>query len=208
MAIVVIVGGIDPFRWDRCFAAVRLLCALFPASTFSNWPVPAVISPRRLLCGVALGARQRPADRVPAAARLHHHADYADYLTGRPTTFCCSTIPIRSPPAFPDIPSWNFPGRRRGVVGVPSVVLVYIVVARVSDMSSSRVLRPGMACHPRSAASRRLGLQFRHSGAANDRRLCYTPRAALLTRDRWRCFFCRTASATVGRRTVGRRASK
>jgi ribose transport system permease protein len=43
--------------------------------------------------------------------------------------------------AFPDIPSWNFLGGG-GVVGVPSVVLVYIVVAVFGHVFLTR-LRPG-----------------------------------------------------------------
>src|SRR5205814_5523244 len=43
--------------------------------------------------------------------------------------------------AFPDTPSWNFLGGG-GIVGVPSVVLVYIVVAVFGHVFLTR-LRPG-----------------------------------------------------------------
>ena len=76
MALVVIVGGID-LSVGSMFALCDF-CALFCLNVL-DWPVPAVIV-ATLAVRRAARRRQRPPDRIFAAARLHHHADHADHL--------------------------------------------------------------------------------------------------------------------------------
>ena len=77
IALVVIVGGID-LSVGSMFALCDF-CALFCLNVL-DWPVPAVIVGN---AGLRRDARrrQRPPDRLSAAAGLHHHADHADHLS-------------------------------------------------------------------------------------------------------------------------------
>src|SRR5438477_1565269 len=123
IALVVIVGGID-LSVGSMFALCDF-CALFCLNVL-DWPVPAVI-PATLACGAALGAinglligylRLRAFITTVITLIIYRSAydlllfDYSNKIAA----------------AFPDTPSWNFLGGG-GIVGVPSVVLVYIVVA-------------------------------------------------------------------------------
>ena len=136
MALVVIVGGID-LSVGSMFALCDF-CALFCLNVL-DWPVPAVIV-ATLACGAALGAvnglligylRLRAFITTLITLIIYRSAydlllfDYSNKIAA----------------AFPDIPSWNFLGG--GVVaGVPSVVLVYLVVAVFGHVFLTR-LRPG-----------------------------------------------------------------
>src|SRR5882724_4687391 len=130
IALVVIVGGID-LSVGSMFALCDF-CALFCLNVL-DWPVPAVI-------GAALGAingflvgylRLRAFITTLITLIIYRSAydlllfDYSNKIAA----------------AFPDIPSWNFLGGG-GVVGVPSVVLVYIVAAVFGHVFLTR-LRPG-----------------------------------------------------------------
>src|SRR6202034_3376038 len=136
MALVVIVGGID-LSVGSMFALCDF-CALFFLNVM-DWPVPAVIV-ATLLCGAALGAvnglligylRLRAFITTLITLIIYRSAydlllfDYSNKIAA----------------AFPDFPSWNFMGGG-GVVGVPSVVLVYIVIAVFGHIFLTR-LRPG-----------------------------------------------------------------
>ena len=140
MALVVIVGGID-LSVGSMFALCDF-CALFCLNVL-DWPVPAVIV-ATLVCGAALGAvnglligylRLRAFITTLITLIIYRSAydlllfDYSNKIAA----------------AFPDFPSWNFIGG--GVVaGVPSVVLVYIVVAMFGHIFLTR-LAAGLACH-------------------------------------------------------------
>src|SRR3954466_12757885 len=136
IALVVIVGGID-LSVGSMFALCDF-CALFCLNVL-DWPVPAVIA-ATLLCGAALGAinglligylRLRAFITTLITLIIYRSAydlllfDYSNKIAA----------------AFPDIPSWNFVGGG-GVLGVPSVVLVYLVVAIFGHVFLTR-LRPG-----------------------------------------------------------------
>src|ERR1700716_955191 len=136
IALVVIVGGID-LSVGSMFALCDF-CALFCLNVL-DWPVPAVVA-ATLVCGVALGAinglligylRLRAFITTLITLIIYRSAydlllfDYSNKIAA----------------AFPDIPSWNFLGGG-GIVGVPSVVLVYIVVAVFGHVFLTR-LRPG-----------------------------------------------------------------
>ena len=136
IALVVIVGGID-LSVGSMFALCDF-CALFCLNVL-DWPVPAVIL-ATIACGAALGAvnglligylRLRAFITTLITLIIYRSAydlllfDYSNKIAA----------------AFPDIPSWNFLGGG-GVVGVPSVVLVYIVVAVFGHVFLTR-LRPG-----------------------------------------------------------------
>ncbi len=136
MALVVIVGGID-LSVGSMFALCDF-CALFCLNVL-DWPVPAVIV-ATLVCGAALGAvnglligylRLR-AFITTLITLIIYRSAYDLLLFDYSNTIAA---------AFPDFPSWNFVGG--GVVaGVPSVVLVYIVVAIFGHVFLTR-LRPG-----------------------------------------------------------------
>ena len=136
MALVVIVGGID-LSVGSMFALCDF-CALFCLNVL-DWPVPAVIV-ATLICGAALGAvnglligylRLR-AFITTLITLIIYRSAYDLLLFDYSNTIAA---------AFPDFPSWNFIGG--GVVaGVPSVVLVYIVVAIFGHVFLTR-LRPG-----------------------------------------------------------------
>src|SRR5580700_5226230 len=136
MALVVIVGGID-LSVGSMFALTDF-CALFCLNVL-DWPVPAVIV-ATIACGAMLGAvnglligylRLRAFITTLITLIIYRSAydlllfDYSNKIAA----------------AFPDFPSWDFLGG--GVVaGVPSVVLVYIVVAIFGHVFLTR-LRPG-----------------------------------------------------------------
>ena len=136
MALVVIVGGID-LSVGSMFALCDF-CALFCLNVL-DWPVPAVIV-ATLVCGAALGAvnglligylRLR-AFITTLITLIIYRSAYDLLLFDYSNTIAA---------AFPDFPSWNFVGG--GVVaGVPSVVLVYVVVAVFGHIFLTR-LRPG-----------------------------------------------------------------
>jgi len=136
IALVVIVGGID-LSVGSMFALCDF-CALFCLNVL-DWPVPAVIV-ATLICGAALGAingflvgylRLRAFITTLITLIIYRSAydlllfDYSNKIAA----------------AFPDFDSWNFIGG--GVVlGVPSVVLIYVVVAIFGHVFLTR-LRPG-----------------------------------------------------------------
>src|ERR1700758_3732428 len=122
MALVVIVGGID-LSVGSMFALCDF-CALFCLNVL-DWPVPAVIV-ATLVCGAALGAvngvligylRLR-AFITTLITLIIYRSAYDLLLFDYSNTIAA---------AFPDFPSWNFLGGG-GIAGIPSVVLVYIVV--------------------------------------------------------------------------------
>src|SRR6478752_7438629 len=136
IALVVIVGGID-LSVGSMFALCDF-CALFCLNVL-DWPVPAVII-ATLVCGAALGAvngfligylRLRAFITTLITLIIYRSAydlllfDYSNRIAA----------------AFPDFPSWNFLGGG-GVLGVPSVVLVYLIVAVFGHVFLTR-LRPG-----------------------------------------------------------------
>ncbi|HEY3677867.1 MAG TPA: SMP-30/gluconolactonase/LRE family protein [Bradyrhizobium sp.] len=136
MALVVIVGGID-LSVGSMFALCDF-CALFFLNVM-NWPVPAVIV-ATLICGALLGAvngfligylRLRAFITTLITLIIYRSAydlllfDYSNKIAA----------------AFPDFPSWNFMGGG-DLAGVPSVVLVYLVVAIFGHIFLTR-LRPG-----------------------------------------------------------------
>jgi ribose transport system permease protein len=113
-------------------------CALFCLNVL-DWPVPAVIV-ATIACGVVLGAinglligylRLRAFITTLITLIIYRSAydlllfDYSNKIAA----------------AFPDTPSWNFLGGG-GLAGIPSVVLVYIVVAIFGHVFLTR-LRPG-----------------------------------------------------------------
>ena len=136
MALVVIVGGID-LSVGSMFALCDF-CALFCLNVL-DWPVPAVIV-ATLVCGAVLGAvngvligylRLRAFITTLITLIIYRSAydlllfDYSNKIAA----------------AFPDFPSWNFIGGG-DLFGVPSVALVYIVVAVFGHVFLTR-LRPG-----------------------------------------------------------------
>src|SRR3954447_387203 len=136
MALVVIVGGID-LSVGSMFALCDF-CALFCLNVL-DWPVPAVIV-ATLICGAALGAingfligylRLRAFITTLITLIIYRSAydlllfDYSNKIAA----------------AFPDTPAWNFIGGG-GILGVPSVVLVYLVIAIFGHVFLTR-LRPG-----------------------------------------------------------------
>jgi ribose transport system permease protein len=170
MALVVIVGGID-LSVGSMFALCDF-CALFCLNVL-DWPVPAVII-ATIICGIGLGAinglligylRLRAFITTLITLIIYRSAydlllfDYSNKIAA----------------AFPDIPSWNFIGGG-GVLGVPSVVLVYLVVAIFGHVFLTR-LRPGW--HVTAIGGSRRSAY--NSGIAVRRTiaLCYTASGAL-----------------------------
>ena len=170
MALVVIVGGID-LSVGSMFALCDF-CALFFLNVM-NWPVPAVIV-ATLVCGALLGAvnglligylRLRAFITTLITLIIYRSAydlllfDYSNKIAA----------------AFPDFPSWNFIGGG-GVAGVPSVVLVYLVVAIFGHVFLTR-LRPGWHVTAIGGSRRSAynsGIPVRRTIA-----LCYTASGAL-----------------------------
>src|ERR1700689_3075820 len=136
VALVVIVGGID-LSVGSMFALTDF-CALYTLDVL-GWPVPLVVL-ATIVSGMLLGAvngfligylRLRAFITTLITLIIYRSAydlllfDYSNKIAA----------------AFPDFPSWNFIGG--GVVaGVPSVVLVYLVVAVFGHIFLTR-LRPG-----------------------------------------------------------------
>jgi ribose transport system permease protein len=136
MALVVIVGGID-LSVGSMFALCDF-CALYFLDVL-NWPVPAVIAVT-LLCGAALGAVNglligylRLRAFITTLITLIIYRSAYDLLLFSNSTKIAA--------AFPDFPSWNFIGGG-DVLGVPSVALLYLVVAIFGHVFLTR-LRPG-----------------------------------------------------------------
>ncbi|WP_338829479.1 ABC transporter permease [Bradyrhizobium sp. 27S5] len=136
MALVVIVGGID-LSVGSIFALTDF-CALYLLDVL-NWPVPAVVV-ATLLCGALLGAVNgvligylRLRAFITTLITLIIYRSAFDLLIQRYSNSIAA--------AFPDIPSWNFIGGG-DVFGIPSVALVYIVIAIFGHIFMTR-LRPG-----------------------------------------------------------------
>src|SRR6202051_3613725 len=136
MALVVIVGGID-LSVGSMFALTDF-CALYTLDVL-GWPVPFVIV-ATIVCGALLGAvngiligylRLRAFITTLITLIIYRSAydllllDYSNKIAA----------------AFPAFPSWNFLGGG-DVFGVPSVVLVYLVIAVFGHVFLPR-LRPG-----------------------------------------------------------------
>src|SRR6201992_2023580 len=136
MALVVIVGGID-LSVGSMFALCDF-CALFFLNVM-NWPVPAVIV-ATLVCGALLGAVN---GFLIGYLRLRAFITTLITLIIYRSTYDLLLFDYSNKiaAAFPDFPSWNFMGGG-DLVGVPSVVLVYLVVAIFGHIFLTR-LRPG-----------------------------------------------------------------
>ena len=182
MALVVIVGGID-LSVGSMFALCDF-CALFCLNVL-DWPVPAVIV-ATLICGRGARRRQRAADRLSAAARLHHHADHADHLPLRLRSAAVRLFQ-QDRRRVSRLSLLEFHGRRRPLRRAQRGAGLYRrrdVRACLPDPAAA-----GMARH-RDRRLAPLGLQFRHSGAAHDRAVLCRKRRA--DRDR-RAVLCRPA---------------
>jgi ribose transport system permease protein len=136
MGLVVIVGGID-LSVGSMFALTDF-CALYLLDVL-GWPVPAVIIATMVFGGL-LGAVNgiligylRLRAFITTLITLIIYRSAFDLLIQRYSNAIAS--------AFPDIPSWNFIGDGN-VFGIPSVALVYIVVAIFGHIFLTR-LRPG-----------------------------------------------------------------
>lgn len=136
MALVVIVGGID-LSVGSMFALCDF-CALYCLNIL-NWPVPAVIV-ATLACGALLGAvngfligylRLR-AFITTLITLIVYRSAYDLLLFG-------NSVKIAA--AMPDFASWDFIGNG-SVYGIPSVALVYVVVAIFGHVFMTR-MRPG-----------------------------------------------------------------
>jgi ribose transport system permease protein len=136
MALVVIVGGID-LSVGSMFALTDF-CALYLLDVL-GWPVPAVVA-ATLLCGALLGAVNgvligylRLRAFITTLITLIIYRSTFDLLIQRYSNAIAA--------AFPDIPSWDFIGGG-DVFGIPSVALVYVVIALFGHVFLTR-LRPG-----------------------------------------------------------------
>lgn len=136
LALVVIVGGID-LSVGSIFALTDF-CALYLLDV-AGWPVPAVVV-ATLLCGALLGAVNgilvgylRLRAFITTLITLIIYRSAYDLLIQRYSNAIAS--------AFPDIPSWDFIGAG-SVFGIPTVALVYIVIAIFGHIFLTR-LRPG-----------------------------------------------------------------
>lgn len=136
LALVVIVGGID-LSVGSIFALTDF-CALYLLDV-AGWPVPAVVV-ATLLCGALLGAVNgvlvgylRLRAFITTLITLIIYRSAYDLLIQRYSNAIAS--------AFPDIPSWDFIGAG-SVLGIPTVALVYIVIAIFGHIFLTR-LRPG-----------------------------------------------------------------
>jgi ribose transport system permease protein len=136
MALVVIVGGID-LSVGSMFALTDF-CALYLLDVL-GWPVPAVIV-ATLICGALLGAVNgvligylRLRAFITTLITLIIYRSTFDLLIQRYSNAIAA--------AFPDIPSWDFIGGG-DVFGIPSVALLYLVVAIFGHVFMTR-LRPG-----------------------------------------------------------------
>jgi len=136
MALVVIVGGID-LSVGSIFALTDF-CALYLLDVL-NWPVPAVVVVTMIVGGllgavngVLIGYLRLRAFITTLITLIIYRSAY-DLLIQRYSNAIAS--------AFPDIPSWDFIGGG-SVFGIPSVALVYIVIAIFGHIFLTR-LRPG-----------------------------------------------------------------
>ena len=136
MALVVIVGGID-LSVGSIFALTDF-CALYLLDVL-NWPVPAVVVATMIVGGllgavngVLIGYLRLRAFITTLITLIIYRSAY-DLLIQRYSNAIAS--------AFPDIPSWNFIGGG-DLLGIPSVALVYIVIAIFGHVFLTR-LRPG-----------------------------------------------------------------
>ncbi|MHC4050329.1 ABC transporter permease [Bradyrhizobium sp. 25ACV] len=136
MALVVIVGGID-LSVGSIFALTDF-CALYLLDVL-NWPVPAVVVVTMIVGGllgavngVLIGYLRLRAFITTLITLIIYRSAY-DLLIQRYSNAIAS--------AFPDIPSWDFIGGG-DVLGIPSVALVYIVIAIFGHVFLTR-LRPG-----------------------------------------------------------------
>lgn len=136
MALVVIVGGID-LSVGSMFALCDF-CALYCLNVL-NWPIPAVIA-ATIVCGLALGSvNGLLIGYLRLRAFITTLITLIIYRSAYDLLLVDNSNKIAS--AFPDFPSWNFIGGG-DVFGVPSVALVYIVVAVFGHIFLTR-LRPG-----------------------------------------------------------------
>ncbi|PSO16566.1 SMP-30/gluconolactonase/LRE family protein [Bradyrhizobium sp. MOS003] len=136
MALVVIVGGID-LSVGSIFALTDF-CALYLLDVL-NWPVPAVVVVTMIVGGllgavngVLIGYLRLRAFITTLITLIIYRSAY-ELLIQRYSNAIAS--------AFPDIPSWDFIGGG-SVFGIPSVALVYIVIAIFGHVFLTR-LRPG-----------------------------------------------------------------
>ena len=136
MALVVIVGGID-LSVGSIFALTDF-CALYLLDVL-NWPIPAVVVATMVVGGllgavngVLIGYLRLRAFITTLITLIIYRSAY-DLLIQRYSNAIAS--------AFPDIPSWNFIGGG-DLLGIPSVALVYIVIAIFGHVFLTR-LRPG-----------------------------------------------------------------
>jgi ribose transport system permease protein len=136
MGLVVIVGGID-LSVGSMFALTDF-CALYLLDV-QGWPVPAVIV-ATLVAGGLLGAINglligylRLRAFITTLITLIIYRSTFDLLIQRYSNDIAS--------AFPNIPSWDFIGNG-GVLGIPSVALVYLAIAVFGHVFMTR-LRPG-----------------------------------------------------------------
>ncbi len=136
MALVVIVGGID-LSVGSMFALTDF-CALFTLDVL-GWPVP-LVAAATIVCGMLLGAVNgilvgylRLRAFITTLITLIIYRSAFDLLIQRYSNDIAA--------AFPDFPSWDFVGNGT-VLGVPSVALLYIVVAIFGHIFLTR-LRPG-----------------------------------------------------------------
>jgi ribose transport system permease protein len=136
MALVVIVGGID-LSVGSMFALTDF-CALYTLDVL-GWPVPLVVL-ATIVSGMLLGAvngfligylRLR-AFITTLITLIIYRSAYDLLIQGYSNDIAA---------AFPDFPSWNFLGGG-SVFGIPSVALLYIVVAIFGHIFLTR-LRPG-----------------------------------------------------------------
>ena len=136
MALVIIVGGID-LSVGSMFALTDF-CALFCLDVL-NWPVAAVI-PATILVGCLLGAvNGLLIGYLRLRAFITTLITLIIYRAGYDLLILDYSNQIAA--AFPDMPSWNFMGGG-DLFGVPSVALVYAVVAIFGHVFLTR-LRPG-----------------------------------------------------------------
>ena len=136
MALVVIVGGID-LSVGSMFALTDF-CALYTLDVL-GWPVP-LVALATIVCGMLLGAVNgfligylRLRAFITTLITLIIYRSAFDLLIQGYSNDIAA--------AFPDFPSWNFLGGG-AVFGVPSVALLYIVVAIFGHIFLTR-LRPG-----------------------------------------------------------------
>ena len=136
MSLVIMVGGID-LSVGSMFALTDF-CALYCLDVL-HWPVAAVI-PATLLAGALLGALNGIlVGYLGLRAFITTLITLIIYRAAFDLLILDHSNEIAA--AFPDFPSWNFIGGG-DVFGVPSVAIVYTVIAIFSHVFLTR-LRPG-----------------------------------------------------------------